>query len=53
MSERWEGFIGWLFIGTGIVVGCVLIVIWLVDKQRNRSDSTPAEEASGTTAIAD
>jgi hypothetical protein len=53
MSQRWEGFIGWLFIGTGIVVGCVLIVIWLVDKQRNRSDSTPAEEASGTTAIAD
>jgi hypothetical protein len=53
MSERWEGFVGWLFFGTGIFVGCVLIVIWLVTKQRNRSDSIPRENAAGTTAIAD
>jgi hypothetical protein len=52
MSERWEGFVGWLFVGTGIFVGCVLIVIWLVTKQRNRSDSIPREDAAGPTAIA-
>jgi Protein of unknown function (DUF2628) len=51
MSEWWEALLGWLFIGTGIFVGCVLIVIWLVTKQRNRSDSIPTEEAAGATAI--
>lgn len=53
MSERWEGFVGWLFFGTGIFVGCVLIVIWLVAKQRNQSDSISREDAAGPTAIAD
>jgi hypothetical protein len=51
MSERWEGYVGWLFVGTGIFLCCVLIVIWLVAKQRNRWDSIPGEQAAGTTAI--
>jgi len=53
MFERWEGIVGWLFVGTGILLSCVLIVIWLVTRQRHRLDPIPGEDAAGTTAIAD